>query len=122
VDGDVSEWAEDDVVTINDNARLSMKSDEKFIYLLIETDSFDKETLYLPIDIISGQGNTTFNGDSLGMGADFILRLDGQHNSALLVDPYYDATYYQYAIMSSIIDRNPAYEQTDTGVFVGAGV
>ncbi|MDL2289198.1 HEAT repeat domain-containing protein [Clostridia bacterium OttesenSCG-928-F22] len=118
VDGDASEWDEKDIITAGDGISLSMKSDEQFLYLLVQADNFGKETLYLPIDTISGQGNTHYNGVNLGMGADFLLVLDGKDESTVLVDPYYDVTYYEYAVRGIIMERDPALERTDTSVFV----
>lgn len=118
VDGDVSEWSADDVVVTGMGDSLSMRSDEKFLYLMIETDRFGSEALYVPIDTIPGQGNTTYNSTALGMGADFLLRLDGAENSALLVDPYYNVTYHEFAVRGHNLERDTALEQTDTGVFV----
>ncbi|MDL2225088.1 HEAT repeat domain-containing protein [Eubacteriales bacterium OttesenSCG-928-M02] len=118
VDGETSEWKEKDIIAAGDGVSLSMKSDEKFLYLMVQTDSFDKEALYLPIDTISGQGNTHYNGVSLGMEADFLLVLDGKDGSTMLVDPYYDVTYYEYAVRGIVMERNPDLERTDTGAFV----
>jgi hypothetical protein len=38
LDGDKGEWGEDDLVTANDGMRLSIQSDEAYLYFLIETD------------------------------------------------------------------------------------
>ena len=53
VDGDISEWKEDDVVFAKEDLSLSLKYDERFIYLLAEKNNFnfEKDTLYLPLDI-----------------------------------------------------------------------
>ena len=43
VDGDVSEWTEDDLVSEQDGLSVSMKYDEKFIYFRIHKDGLQFE-------------------------------------------------------------------------------
>ncbi len=119
VDGDTAEWSDTDLVTQNGDYRLSMKSDEKFLYFMVDMKDFEHEKLYLPIDTIPGQGNTRYNGQALNMGADFMLVLDGKKNSTVLIDPYYDPTYFLFGVQSAgALERNPSLEKTDTGHFV----
>ena len=118
VDGDVSEWKENDLVAQSGDTKLYVKSDEEFVYLKVNIADFNHDTLYIPIDTITNQGNTVYKGINLSMGADFMLVISGRDNSNLLVDPYYDVTYYEYGISKTLIARNPEYENTDTGKYV----
>lgn len=118
VDGDVAEWSDADMVAQNGAYRLYAKSDEKFLYLMAEVADFEQETLYIPLDILPGQGNSQYMGTSLGEGTDFLLVLDGKENSRVLVDAYYDPTYYSYAVHTPIMERNPLYEQPGSDIFV----
>lgn len=102
VDGDVSEWSKEDVVTQNGEMTLSMKYDERFIYLLVKKDGFDfeNEALYIPIDTTqkSGSSYCANNGLTFDRAADFLLTIDGRENSRLQVQERYEvlrSTYCQ---------------------------
>lgn len=118
VDGDTAEWSVENLVVENGDYKLYAIADEKFLYLMVEVKDFDHETLYIPLDVIPGQGNSEYSGVSLGGGADFLIEISGQNGSRVLVDAYYDPTYYEYAVKSQIIERNPLLEQKGGNLFV----
>ena len=103
VDGDISEWTESDIVVQGENSSLSMKYDERFIYLLIykkELD-FEAETLYIPVDTTPKSGSNFCRGENLlfDRNADFIIRIHGKEDSEILVQERYEAlrsTYSRY--------------------------
>ena len=101
VDGDISEWAADDVLTAQDGITLSMKYDEKFIYFLIETEGLQPgtDTIYVPIDTTQKTGSNTCrdNGLRFDRAADFLLVLHGKEDSRLLVQERYEALRSTYA-------------------------
>ncbi|MFA0815002.1 MAG: family 2 glycosyl transferase [Anaerofustis sp.] len=119
IDGDISEWTSDDLLAASDTCSLSVKSDEKYLYLMIQSDSYDfnSDTLYIPIDTIADQGNTSYGDLTFERGADFLLILNGKENSKILVDSYYDVFYYMYAVQNNQIERNPAGETVNSGIF-----
>ena len=89
---------------------LYMKSDERYVYFMIKTDvsryDFDNDTLLIPIDTISGQGNNSMkdNGTSFDREADFVISINGKDNSRIAVDSYYDAHYFLYGELYKMID------------------
>ena len=101
VDGDVSEWKEDDVVFSKEDLSLSLKYDERFIYLLARKKDFDFEndTLYLPFDITpkSGSSYCESNGLLFDRAADFLLTINGKDNSRLQVQERYEALRSTYS-------------------------
>ena len=101
VDGDVSEWKEDDVVFSKEDLSLSLKYDERFIYLLARKKDFDFEndTLYLPFDITpkSGSSYCENNGLLFDRAADFLLTINGKDNSRLQVQERYEALRSTYS-------------------------
>ena len=113
VDGNANEWSKADVVTESDGMRLSVKSDEAYVYFLVETGSlrFGTDPIYIAADTISGQGNTSYNGVSFDNAADFLIQLNGETNSVMLVDPYYDVFQYQYSVQNHLVE--PILHQTD---------
>ncbi len=101
VDGDVSEWTEEHVVTARDGMTLSSKYDEKYVYIMVNKNGLDIEndTLYIPIDVTPKTGsnycenyNLKFNRD-----ADFIIVINGRDNSRVVVQERYEALRSTYA-------------------------
>lgn len=93
VDGDVSEWQEEDVVSQNYNMQISMKYDEKFIYFMVNKEKFDiQDKLYIPIDTIQTIGSNYCKNKEIKFerNADFIICIDGKENSRILVQDRYD--------------------------------
>lgn len=101
VDGDVSEWSEEDRVAEQDGISVSMKYDEKFLYFRIHKDGLrlGEETIYLPIDTTQKTGSSYCenNGLLFDRAADFLLVLDGENNSRLLVQERYESLRSTYS-------------------------
>ncbi len=100
VDGDVSEWTEQDKI-ISENTELSVKYDEKFIYFLVKKENldFENDTFYIPIDVTPKTGsnysenhNVKFDRD-----ADFVIVINGRDNSRIMVQERYEALRSTYA-------------------------
>ena len=149
VDGNVSEWKDEDVVISSGNMELSMKYDEKFIYFLVKKEDFnpEKDTLYIPIDTTQKTGSTYCgNFDiSFDRACDFLLVIHGKDDSRLLVqkryeallstygpqyyatDPYInppdaDTPYFEKIFLPLILHSLlPDEEETDTGVSYETG-
>lgn len=94
VDGDVSEWGEDDIVLSQSGGSLSMKYDEKFIYFYAEQAGYDPEadTLYIPIDTTPKSGSTYCEnyGIIFDRPCDFVIRINGRDNSRVVVQERYE--------------------------------
>jgi len=101
VDGDVSEWKDEDIVFFKEDLSLSLKYDERFIYLLARKKDFDFEndTLYLPFDITpkSGSSYCENNGLLFDRAADFLLTINGKDNSRLQVQERYEVLRSTYS-------------------------
>lgn len=95
VDGDVSEWKDATPVVTTDQGKLYVKSDERYLYLMLDADNynFDKDTLLIPINTIANQGNRTSSqyNAAFDKEADFLIYINGKNNSHMYVDRYYDA-------------------------------
>ncbi len=100
VDGDVSEWTDEDVIQ-NGNIKLSVKYDEKFVYFLVKKDKldFENEVLYIPLDITPKTGsNYCENFDvKFDREADFVIVLDGKDNSRIMAQERYDVLRSTYS-------------------------
>ena len=101
VDGDISEWTENDKVMEYHGLTLSAKYDEKFIYFLVHKPNlnFEKDTLYVPIDTTpkSGSYYCRDQGLLLDRAADFLMVLNGRNNSRVLVQEYYESVRSTYS-------------------------
>lgn len=112
VDGDTGDWENVSPLLTNAAGSLYMQSDERYVYFMAKTDGFDfdKDTLLIPLDTISGQGNFSLkdSGVSFDKAADFLISINGKGNSRIMVDSYYDVFYYlfgeQYAMLPAISD------------------
>ena len=121
VDGDISEWEEEDLLLEQNGLSLSMKYDEKFIYFLVGKDGFDPEqdVICLPIDITPKTGSTYCQayGLSFERPCDFLLVIDGRDNSRLLVQERYEVLRAMF--LHETEERDPYLElvDPDTPVF-----
>lgn len=102
VDGDVSEWTEDDIVKADADTALSMKYDEKFVYFLVKKDGFDlgKDKLYIPIDTTQKTGSRACDryGLTFDRDVDFVIAIDGADNSRIVVQKRYESLRSTYNI------------------------
>ena len=124
VDGDLSEWTDADIISEADGMTLSMKYDEKFIYLMLEKEqlAFGSAPLYIAFDITPKSG-TEYSADhhlNFDRGVDFVLTLDGENNSRLQVQERYEALRSTY---SQNIGNYDTYEagfepEVDSPLFV----
>ena len=93
VDGDDEEWADDDVIGESEGRTLSMKYDEKFLYFMVRGDDVGPGSkLYLPIDTTQKTGSTASADPAVSFerASDFLVVLDGQDDSRVLVQERYE--------------------------------
>lgn len=120
VDGEINDWEDDmPLVEQNENA-LYMKSDEEYVYFMVKASGFDftNDNLMIPLDVISNQGNTTYDGAPYGRDADFLIFIKGREDSKILIDPYYDSFQYLYGQKLNMVPKNEEYEVKDSGSFI----
>ena len=94
MDGDLSEWTEVDKKFDTGEKSLSMKYDERFIYLLAYEKGFSngEKKLYIPLDVTPNTSSTYCENYGLRFTrpADFVLTIDGADNSRLEVQERYE--------------------------------
>lgn len=100
VDGDISEWSEEDKV-VKGNIELSVKYDEKFMYFLVKKENLDfsNDIIYIPIDTLQKTGSNYCKeyGAKFDREADFLLVINGSENTRLLVQERYEALRSTYS-------------------------
>lgn len=100
-------------------------SDSGYLYFLLKYNhpiDFKNEGIYLLLDTIGNQGQTTIPINqqvkiNTNYGIDFLIKLQGPNNSRILVDSYYDTFYYQYGKLLKMIPEEPYASQKNNGVF-----
>ncbi|MBA4348003.1 MAG: family 2 glycosyl transferase [Clostridiales bacterium] len=119
IDGKTVDWSDADVVSESDGLRLSVKSDEAYLYFRVDTGAleFGKNVLYIAADTIPEQGNLSHGGLKFANAADFLIVLNGQDQSAILNDVYYDVFQYQYSVQSKLLPVLEHQSETNSGVF-----
>ncbi len=101
VDGDISEWTDDDLILDNDDYSLSAKYDERSIYLLAEKKAFDfsNETIYIPIDVTQKTGSNYCENYNIKFekDADFLIVIKGKDESRVQVQERYEVLRSTYS-------------------------
>ncbi|MDL2236521.1 hypothetical protein LJC56_01650 [Christensenellaceae bacterium OttesenSCG-928-K19] len=123
VDGDIKEWKGSDIIVKQDDLSVSAKSDDKYLYLMVEKSgwSLNDDIMYVGIDITpkSGAASWEEEGISFPMGVDFILRLSGYNESRMLVQERYDIFHYLYTYYSNDVDKQVNPPAADSPEFGG---
>lgn len=121
VDGEIGDWAGESPLYSEENIKLYVKSDEKYVYLMVDTSNFnfEEDTLIIPVDTIANQGNLKDSSTTseFSRSADFLLKIEGKTQSKILVDAYYDSFQYMYGEKLRMIQTNPSYSVKNSGVF-----
>lgn len=113
-DGDVDEWSEKDLIADYGSSRLYMKYDEKFIYFRIHQEHPNpKEILYIPVDVTPKTGSYYAKKEELKFDrqADFLIVLDGEDNSKVLVQERYEA--FRVIFAEDYGEENPYFNVPD---------
>lgn len=108
VDGDVSEWKNTKPTVTTAQGKLYIKSDERYLYIMLDAGNYDfeKDTLLIPINTIADQGSlkaAQYNAE-FDTAADFLIYINGKDNSHIYVDRYYDAFNYYFLESKKLSD------------------
>ena len=108
IDGDVSEWKNTQPTVTTEQGKLYIKSDERYLYIMLDAGNYDfeKDTLLIPINTIADQGNlkaAQYNAE-FDTAADFLIFINGKDNSHIYVDRYYDAFNYYFLESKKLSD------------------
>ncbi len=111
VDGDTSEWTEEDIVAKNGDVTLSMKYDEKFIYFMVDKKDFDPDSdvFYIPIDTNPKLGSTYCEEYDVAFdrACEFVMIIDGRSNSRVVVSERYEVL---WAMRAYELERVSPYD------------
>jgi len=106
--------------------RLSVASDEKYVYFLVELEDAGNEfrwedlELMLFIDTLMDQGLRDHPSGiplDLGRSAEFMIHINGEDSSRIMVDSYYDAFHYAWARVEGEFEPQEYAAQKNNGTF-----
>lgn len=109
-DGDVSEWTKEEFVAEQEGLRLYQTYDSSYVYFYVQGAKLDSgEVYYIPLDTTPLSGSKEIEGESIKADRpiDFLIRLDGEDNSRMLVQEYYNSTMMEYG--DRIVQTNRFY-------------
>lgn len=120
-DGDMSDWQGIEPVTQTSQTSIYVDSDSRYIYLAIHdtTINWSSDKVYIPVDTIQNQGNSSWQDEqvSFNIDADFVIIINGENNSKILVDQYYDANEYLYSDILDMITPSTTERTLNSGIF-----
>lgn len=121
IDGDPSEWKDEDKVLESDGNILSLKYDEAFVYILLEKDKLSEEDhIYIGIDTTPKSGSKLSENPKLEFDreVDFIVQISGKYNSRLLVQERYESLRENYLMDINGDDPFTSFPEKDSSKFV----
>lgn len=95
VDGSNEEWHSQDIVAKNINYSFYSKQDEKYLYFYVKSNngySLKQRQVYINLDVTPKSGSSKSSEYNLNFdrNVDFIIALNGENNSKVLVQEYYN--------------------------------
>ncbi len=119
IDGDKWEWTKDYEIASNDSVSLSARTDAAYLYLMVEAKdmNFAEDELIIPMDVTPDSGSRKYEQYNLSWPADFVIKIDGENDSRVLVQSYYDIYSYDYAKYDADIRVDDEVLQKDSAVF-----
>jgi hypothetical protein len=94
-DNNLNDWKDNDILNKDKNLSLSVKSDEKYLYLMVKSQNkldFKKENIYIDLDVTpkSGVNKSTQYNLKFDKPVDFIIMINDNGNSRVAVHEYYN--------------------------------
>lgn len=120
IDGKADDWALSKPVLSDENADLYTKYDETYMYILVGTKSgraLDNK-LIIPISTVKyGSQNNNEYGAVFDRAADFCLIIDGENDTRLLCDAYYNVFDFVYGTQRKAVAPNEFSGQKNSGEY-----
>lgn len=111
-DGDISEWSEDDLILKSDTTQLSMKSDEKYIYFMVQglDHRTDHTSVCLALDVLPNAGTDHTENLKFSLPVDFLIQVNQNKDSKLLIHSYSDLCIFSMGIKNESVLYKKAEE------------
>ncbi len=99
LDGKTDEWQASDVLIDDDSYSLSVKYDEAYLYgyVNLKNSKFGSDKIVIPVSTV-GVGSNKANDFGLNFDkkVDSLIVIDGENNSAVMNDEYYDYNLFRF--------------------------
>ncbi len=121
IDGEPGEWEEEDVVYTGDGITLSAYVDTEGLALLAEGQNVTpNRTIYIPVDTTDQSGSTVCESLELSFSepADFLICIDGEENSRVLVQERYESVRANFLSEINGEDAYVSYPDADSSDFI----
>lgn len=119
-DESISEWKDEDLINENENIKLYVKQNEKYLQFLIKLKNpLDKdERIYIDLDVTPNSGVNYYDKKDLKFNddIDFIVDL-GRKGGQILVHEYYDTFKFIESIKELKINPNNISVKKNGGIF-----
>ena len=120
IDGDLSEWQEEDLLFQTETSSLSIKYDERYLYFLAWQEGFaETQTLYLAMDLTPSSGSLSCTNYNLHFDrpCDFVVAFQGHTDSRVVVQERYEVLRAMFGQDAFGIDPYEDPPATDSPVF-----
>lgn len=122
VDGDTEEWKGTQLydTTPSDSTDFAVDYDEKYLYLKIKNDILQNTSPRILLDVVPDQGSTSaisIKDMTFSNGVDFIVELNKDGNSRVVIDEYYDFYDYFYGYRLKMIPPRMPVITKNSGKF-----
>ena len=116
VDGDISEWNEEDLISNQNDIKLYCKYDLENLYIMVK--NIKNNNLLIPIDITNNSGSEAYKNIKFNRNVDFLININGKEDSEILVQEYYDSIRAMYEDNISGIKQYSNVPDKNTDNFV----
>lgn len=98
LDGEKDDWRKTEPLFEKNGTKLYVKNDSAYIYLCIESNdiNFSEDELIISFDITPNSGNNSYKEYTFDRNVDFILKINTQKQTELLVHNYYDKFLFEF--------------------------
>lgn len=122
VDGDISEWQASALYKDKSSKQptMSVDYDERYLYIQLDGEIVQKTSPQILLDVVPNQGKTSksdIQGVTFSNGIDFVVELNKEQQSRIVIDPYYDFYSYLYGYKLKLIDTASVNDKKASNVF-----
>ena len=121
VDGDYSDWKDEEYFFNEKKLKLKVRADQSFLYMFIEKENWklNDDSVYIGLDVTPLSGSNYFKEENIKfpMPVDFVVKLNGYNESRILVQERYDLFNYLYKYYINIIEKKDNIPKKDSTEF-----
>ncbi|CAM5334482.1 Glycosyl transferase family 2 OS=Lysinibacillus sphaericus OX=1421 GN=LS41612_05160 PE=4 SV=1 [Lysinibacillus sphaericus] len=123
VDGKLNDWEEGTQLyktSPSSSTDFAVDYDEKYVYMKLKSDEIKTASPRILLDVVPEQGNTsatTIKNITFSNGVDFIVELNKNSDSRVVIDEYYDFYDYFYGHLLSMIPPRMKAAVKNSGKF-----